>query len=390
MSSLCTLLPRCGAKLSYHSKGADGIIDAIYKRLVDTFWNPATADEIDRALEAMKLIDPLIEDNVASQSSYLFHIVMQSPVLPSFPEKKWEISRLAMRGAYKWSGPLPPVEDLPDILTFLEHHFGSATRDGQNQEEPIQHAFCALGFASGPASIEALERFDVTVPWLIRCIHYALQGERPSRLRMAALSFLPFVGDRWFNAPNPITSPDQIRDLCVDWASAVDGDIEATDGPPPSTLAVLFGMVNSPHWRPHIVKEKWKLLEHFTLVPDDSQPLRKCIDNPELMDTIRNEEGPATMAAWLAILWYKHEELIPQVREKLERIMMEVVQDQLDMGLAVMDAELGRVRDALKRLEEANAGLSVDVYGADLTLTLRARIRKLEEARAPFIAPNGG
>jgi len=70
-----------------------------------------------------------------------------------------------------------------------------------------------------------------------------------------------------------------MRSLCVDWASAIDG-IEHTCDVQKATLAVLFGMVNSSHWRPHIVTEKWKLLEYFTSVPDDSQPLRRCIDNP--------------------------------------------------------------------------------------------------------------
>jgi len=88
--------------------------------------------------------------------------------------------------------------------------------------------------------------------------------------------------------------PDQMRSLCVDWASAVDG-IEHTYDVQKATLAVLFGMVNSSHWRPHIVTEKWKLLEYFTLVPDDSQPLRRCIDDPELMKAIANMENPAAM-----------------------------------------------------------------------------------------------
>jgi hypothetical protein len=113
------------------------------------------------------------------------------------------------------------------------------------------------------------------------------QDDKPFELRKAALFFLPLIGDRWFNTPHPIMEPDQMRSLCVDWASAVDG-IEHTYDVQKATLAVLFGMINSPHWRPHIVTEKWKLLEYFTSVPDDSQPLRRCIDNPELMDAIKN------------------------------------------------------------------------------------------------------
>ena len=174
---------------------------------------------------------------------------------------------------------LPWVEDPQDILTFLDHHFDLATRGGQNQDESIQNALRVLAYASGPVTIEALKRFDPTEPSFVRGICYVFQNDKPFQLRKAALFFLPLIGDRWFNTPHPIMEPDQMRSLCVDWASAIDG-IEHTCDVQKATLAVLFGMVNSSHWRPHIVTEKWKLLEYFTSVPDDSQPLRRCIDNP--------------------------------------------------------------------------------------------------------------
>jgi len=59
------------------------------------------------------------------------------------------------------------------------------------------------------------------------------------------------------------------------------------------------------------VVEKWELLEYFTSVPDDSQPLGRCIDNLEPMEAIKNVANPAAMVLWLAILWLKHKELIP-------------------------------------------------------------------------------
>jgi len=63
-------------------------------------------------------------------------------------------------------------------------------------------------------------------------------------------------------------------------------------------------MINSSHWRPHTAVEKWKLLEYFTSVPDGSPPL-SCIDNPELMEAIKNVANPGAMVLWLAILWMK-------------------------------------------------------------------------------------
>jgi len=280
----------------------------IYEKLTGMFSNPTpTTEEINRALEAMELI--------AQKSYQLSHVVMQAPASLAYPqEKKWDASRLTIYGAYKWDKFLSWVEEPHDILVFVDHHFDLATRYGQNQDEPIQNALRALAYASSSTTTEALKLFDPTEPSFVRGICYVFQDDGPFQLRKAAPLFLPLIADRWLNTPHPIMEPDQMRSLCVDWASAVDG-VEHTYDVQKATLAVLFGMIDSSHWRPHIVVEKWKLLEHFTSVPDDSQPLRRCIDNPELMEAIKNVANPAGMVLWLAILWLKRKELIPGVRE---------------------------------------------------------------------------
>ena len=252
-----------------------------------------------------------------------------------------------MHNAYKWDKFLPWVEDPKDILTFSDHHFDLATRGGKNQDKPIQNALGALACASGPAAIEALKRFDSTKPSFVRGICYVYQDNEPFELRKAALFFLPLIGDKWFNTPHPIMEPDQMRRLCADWASAVDG-IELTDDVQKATLAVLFGMINSPHWRPHIVPEKWKLLEYS--VPDDSQPLRRCIGNPDLIDAIMGMDNQAALFLWLGILWRKYEELTPHIRVQLENATKELAKDRrtdLDAYLTTVDSELRKAEDAL-------------------------------------------
>ena len=334
----------------------------------------------------MELIAPLSENDVAQKSYVLFHVVMQAPVsLVYSQEKKWEASRLTVHGAYKWDKFLPWVEDPHDILTFLNHHFDLATRGGQNRDEPIQNALRALAYASGPVTIEALKHFDPTEPSFVRGICYVFQDNKPFQLRKAALFFLPLIGDRWFNTPHPIMEPDQMRSFCVDWASAVDG-IEHTYDVQKATLAVLFGMINSPHWRPHIVVEKWKLLEYFTSVPDDSQPLRRCVDNPELMNAIRNVENPAAMVLWLAILWLKYKELIPQVQEQLETITKEVARGRrrtdIDIYLSLMDSELKKAGDALTKYT---------TWSTDpAAIAIRTKIDNLQQARVTLVALREG
>ena len=317
-------------------------ICSIYEKLVETIQNPhATTADIDHALEAMELIAPLSENEIATKSYHLFHVVMQAPITDVYtPEKKWQAARFSMHGAYKWDKFLPWVEDPGDILTFLGHHFELAAQGGEDQDEPIQNALRALAYASNSNTIEALKLFDPTEPSFVRGICYVYQDDKQFQLRKAALFFLSFISDKWFNTPNPIMKPSQMAALCADWASAVDG-IEHTLDVQKATLTVLFGMINSSYWRPHIVQSKWKLLEYFTAVPEDSQPLKRCLENSELTSAIREVGNETAMVLWLAILWLKYKWLLPEVREQLETVTKEVAQGNrrtdLDMYLPVVD-----------------------------------------------------
>ena len=334
----------------------------------------------------MELIAPLSTNEVATKSYHLFHVVMQAPLSPAHSqEKKWQAARLAMYGAYKWDRYLPWVEDPQDVLTFLYHHFDLATIGGQNQDEPIQYALGSLGYASSPVTVEALKHFDPTGPLFIRGLCYAFQEGKPFQLRKAALFFLPLVSSRWFNSPDPIMELDQMKRLCADWASAVDG-IEHTYDIQKAALTVLFRMANSPQWRPHIVQEKWRLLEYFPAVPDDSQPLRECLDNPELTDAILKAENPVAVVLWLGILWLKYKELIPEVRERLEAAMKEITRRRrrtdIDMYLSLMDSGLKNAEGALA---ESYSPWSTDP-GA---MVLRAKIDNIRQAKVCLITFKG-
>ena len=209
------------------------------------------------------------------------------------------------------------------------------------------------------------------------------QDNKPFELRKAAFSFLPLIGDKWFNTDHPIMEPDEMKGICVDWASAVD-DIEHTSDVQKAALAVLFGMINSPHWRLHIVTEKRGLLEYFTSVPDDSQPLRRCIDNTKLMNVIKSIGNPAATVHWLAVLCLKYAELIPEILKELEMVTKEFVRDErrenFDGYLSVMDSELRKAEDALTRYNRWATNPAA--------ITLRKKIGNLLQARASLVALN--
>ena len=319
-------------------------IDVIYKKLIEIFEGPGLTN---RALQAIKLIAPLSEETATTARGYeLFQALMQAPASEVSSEEKWEVSRLALHKAFKWDRDLPSVENPQGVLNFLNHHFSLATNGSGNHDEPIQNALRVLGSVSGPVMNEALKRFNPTQSSFVRGICFAFEGSRPAKLREAAFFFLPLIADIWFNTHDPIMKPDQMKIWCEDWASAAD-DAGATNNTRTATLTILFNMINSTHWRPHIVVEKWKLLKHFISDPGDSEPLRRCLRNPDLIDAIPNVGNPGARVLWLAVLWSKCEQLTLNVRTKLETATGEVSMMDLDVCLSAVDPELEKVEGEL-------------------------------------------
>ena len=123
------------------------------------------------------------------------------------------------------------------------------------------------------------------------------------------------------------------------WASAVD-EIWGTDAVREPTLAVLFDMTNSPHWRPHVVPEKWKLLAHSDSVPDDSRPLARCLKNPDLIDAITTAGNPDAIVLWSRISLLKYNQLDAKVQERLEVSVRGAQRINADNYLAMIQSEL--------------------------------------------------
>ena len=291
----------------------------------------------------MKLIAPLSMRDVATKSYHLFHVVMRTPISPPRQEKKCEASRLALHGAYKWIRASPSVGDPGDVLTFLNQRFKMAARD-ENKDESIRDALGALAYASDtPATIEALKRYDATDTSFVRGICSAFKDDRLPQLRAAAVFFLPLIGDKWFNTRDPIMGSDEMKTFCVDWASSVDNTRNAQK----AALTVLLYMINSPHWRPHIVAEKWKLLEYFPVIPEDCQlPLKMCLTNPGLMHAISEMGNPDAVDLWSKTLWLNYNELAPDVQENLKAATEEAPKCDIIRYLHAVESELARAEEA--------------------------------------------
>ena len=345
----------------------------------------------------MKLISP-VEDNTVCQSSYnLFRTILAS----SFDKEDiWKASRFAVHGAYKWDRFLPWVQDPNDLIKFLAHHFTiQAKGEDEIASESIQDTLRALAYASGEVTIEALKKFDPTDKMFVDGIQKAFENDRPFQTRKAALFLMPIIQDRWFDdsLEQDVIPDDQKTEFCKNWASAVDG-IEHTYDVKKATSSTLFSMMNSNKWRSHIIEDKLKLMEWFTVLPDESKPLNACKKNAEILPWLKSRAENTTegegknsakanqglMKLWLAILWLDYVDLPEAVRDQvleMTKVVISKVRHDVNFVTVVMEAEKERYQAELKDYPL----WSID----DKATALRARVDNLNSSMEKFLEAVG-
>ena len=289
---------------------------------------------------------------------------------------KWKASRLAMHSACDGGN----FEDVQDVLVFLDYHFELAMDPDQSQDEPIQDALSALAYTSEAVTTKALEQFDPTKPSFVHGISRALHNDRPPKLREAALLFLPLIGESWFNARSPIMDSTQMSNFFMNWASVVDS-VEKTPAVQKATLTVLLGMASSPPWRPHIIPDKWSLLECFTPIPDVLQSLRGYVNNPGLTDEIMNVDNPKAVVLWVEILWSEYVELTPGAREQLETVTGDIARNERGADIGTSQSYVGKyLSNMTSELKKAEDAFKQYMGGYTGAAALREEIATLKEA----------
>ena len=380
----------------FTSSENEALLGKIYTKLESTFKNHVV-QEFDRSCDAMKLIAP-VEDNTVCQSSYnLFRAILVS----SFEKEDiWKASRFAVHGAYKWDRFLPWVQDPNDLIKFLTHHFSiQAKGEDEIASESIQDTLRALAYASGEVTIEALKKFDPTDKSFVEGIRKAFENDRPFQTRKAALFLLPIIQDRWFDdsLKEDVMSDDQRTEFCKNWASAVDG-IEHTYDVKKAAGSTLFSMLNSSKWRSHIAEDKWKLMEWFTVLPEESKPFHACKKNAEILPWLKSKaenptegEGKNTakanqglMKLWLAILWLDYVTLPEAVSDQVletTKVVISKVRHDVNFVTVVMEAEKERYQTELKEYP---------LWSIDEKATaLRTRVDNLNSSMEKFLEAVG-
>lgn len=380
------------AESSFQSPQVSIQADRIIEKLEQTFGQ-FTSDDIyhapvDQALQALVMIYSLPDIISPSMSYKIFQIVMQSHVPKTCSEKKWKVSCMAIHSAYIGSWPLSDAEGAITALTFLNHYFSLGLASGKYQDEPIRDALCVLASISSPTTIEAINQFNPTGNWLIYGIKYALQSDRALELRKAAFLFLPLIVNIWFHPSTLIMGSTEMETFCQDWASTLDS-IEPTPATFEPSLVVLFGMISSPLWRPHIVPDVWKILEHFRLVTTSLESLHLCIGDPGLIAEIRHVENPKAMVLWAEILWFNYTRLVPEIQEQLVIITVEISGSEggTDPGASesYIDRYLSNVDLELRETEEAQrVGMIQQAHKVEMLKQAHKVLNIIKQGKNPW------
>jgi hypothetical protein len=335
--------------------------------------------EYARTLYGMRLISPLQNDIVAENNYSLFRVILSS----SFEEEeKWVAARIAINGAYKWDTYLPWVEDPDDIFKFLTHNFAIQAKgeDGVAMQ-PIESMLKAIAYASNEKAREGLKKLDCTAKPFVNGIRKAFEGDRPFQTRKAALFLMPFIQDRWFDdSLEDVMSGEEKDEFCKNWASAVDG-IDHTTDVKQAVCTTLFGMLNSNKWRSHIAKEKFKLMEYFADLLDDSKFFIACKENPSVLPWLRSGAGEGAEKAklWLAILWSDYVSLPQDVRDQvleMTKVVISKVRHDVSFISRIMAAEKERYQTKLDGYQAASL--------EDEAEKLRAKVEGLSESIEKF------
>jgi len=276
----------------------------IYEKLTGMFSGPTpTPNNIERALTIMNVITPLTKDETIQKSYDLFRAAMRVPTSQTYPyEKQMEIARVAMQGAYKCNKSLlPPVEDLDNIIKFAKYHFFRLAKPGNEEYlKATMNALCALVYDPGTDTLTALRDEFLAKPG--RFVHTTAQmllDNNPPKLHKVVFLLLSHVSKKLFSDDGGLsTDPNVMGALCASCASA-HAHLNPKDDVQEAALTVLFKMINSSRWLPHITEKGWKVLDlaaHW--VSSDLPALRRCLDNSLLMERIRVRGRPGAATIW--------------------------------------------------------------------------------------------
>jgi hypothetical protein len=157
-------------------------------------------------------------------------------------------------------------------------------------------------------------------------------------------------------------------------------------------------MLNSNKWRSHITEDKLKLMEWFTVLPEESKSFNACKRNPEILSWLKlKTENPSEgegknsakanqglMKLWLAILWLDFMNLPEVVKVpvlEMTKVVISKARHDVNFVTSVMEAETERYQAELKEYPL----WSID----DKASALRTKVDNLNISKEKFLEAVG-
>lgn len=333
------------------------------------FGPTSTRSDIEAGFEALELFSPLCLHPVADGCHALFNEVMQSTHLTE--EIKWKAARLALYGAFKWDYYMPWLQDAKCVVTFLEHTLEFPCAE-EEQDMALESAYRALAYAS---KREMVDQFDMKKRLIVDGTVAAFDYRKPFQLWKAILFFLDNVESQWFNAEVEIMNEERRRGLVQKLVDNIE-HIEPTIDVLCAILSVLFGMADSPLWRPHLPIKLWSAMGGFPALPETTPSFIRCRNNPDVIDRLVAYEEKSVVKFWMGILWRDWVDLRPEVQARLVEVTREVVGPGSEDQALISAAIVGTHQQLSQRMEKFQPW-SIE----EDALACRARLEKLEQGR---------
>jgi len=353
----------------FPSQELPAILQKVSERLKAAFGPTSTHVDIEVGFRALELFSPLCLHPVADGCQALFNTIMESPHLTG--EIKWKAARLALYGAYKWDLYMPWLNDAKEVITFFEHTLEFPCAE-EEQDMALQSAYRALAYAS---KREMLDEYDMKKRLIVDGTVAAFSHQKPFQLWKAVLFFLDVVEGQWFNSGAEIMNEEKRRELVQKLVDNMD-HIEPTIDVLCAILSILFGMADSPMWRPHLPIRLWSALGGFPALPETTPSLVRCRDNPDVIDRLRAYEEKSVLKFWMGILWRDWVDLRPEVQARLVEVTREVVGPGAEDQALISAAIVGTHQQLSQHMEKFQPW-SIE----EEALACRARLEKLEQGR---------
>ena len=333
------------------------------------FGSTSTRADIEDGFRALELFSPLCLHPVADGCQALFSVVMQSTHLTG--EIKWKAARLALYGAYNWDSYMPLLDDAKDVVAFFEHTLESPFSEDE-QDMALESVYRAFAYAS---KREMLDGYDMKKRLIVDGTLAAFTHRKPFQLWKAILFFLGVVEGQWFNSGVEIMDEQKRRELIQKLADNVER-IEPTADVVCAILSVLFGMADSPLWRPHLPIRLWSVMGGFPALPETTPSFVRCRNNPDVINGLRAYDEKSLVKFWMGILWRDWVDLRPEVQTRLAEVTKEVVGPGAE-DHALISAAIAGTHQELKQHVEKFPPWSIE----EEALACRARLEKLEQGR---------